>query len=263
MTISEFVLHLSRRNRLLYNIGLINLALLVICLGMFLFDSRQVMGINPWIKPMKFTLSVMLYVWTFGWLMNDFTSKLRKWIRPLSMVISITMLLEIAIILLQAARGVRSHFNIDSPLDGLLFASMGIMIALNTVVVIIVFVLFLQHHAHLPADYILSVRLGLLIFLIGNVVGGMIISHGGHTIGAVDGSEGIPFLNWSKVGGDLRIAHFLGLHSIQILPLVGYLLKQIGISLKTRVRAIIGIFMMYLLFLTFVLLHTLKGQSFF
>ena len=43
-----------------------------------------------------------------------------------------------------------------------------------------------------------------------------------HTIGAADGSIGLSLVNWSRIYGDLRVPHFFGLHSLQILPLAGY-----------------------------------------
>ena len=35
-----------------------------------LFDSRLVMGINVWIKPIKFAASITIYVWTIAWLLE-------------------------------------------------------------------------------------------------------------------------------------------------------------------------------------------------
>lgn len=34
------------------------------------FDSRLVMGTNPWIKPVKFAISITIYVWTVAWLLE-------------------------------------------------------------------------------------------------------------------------------------------------------------------------------------------------
>ncbi len=47
-----------------------------------------------------------------------------------------------------------------------------------------------------------------------------------HTIGGADGGNGIPVLNWSRQHGDLRIAHFLGMHSLQLFPLFGYYITK-------------------------------------
>ena len=48
------------------------LALVVVTL-LSISDTRLILGINPWIKPMKFLISITIFLWTVGWFMPEDT----------------------------------------------------------------------------------------------------------------------------------------------------------------------------------------------
>jgi hypothetical protein len=52
----------------------------------------------------------------------------------------------------------------------------------------------------------------------------------GHTVGSVGGHSLV--FGWNRLGGDLRIAHFLGIHSQQAIPLLGLLATSISQPLR-------------------------------
>jgi len=205
--------------------GWIHLALLAGMLVGSPFDSRLVMGINPWIKPIKFAISITIYVWTVAWLVEYL--RVPSWAKGIiSWGISISMLTEIACIGAQAARGTTSHYNVNTPLDASIFAIMGSMIALNSVLALLLLIGFLTGRYHLPRPYLWGIRSGLVIFLAASGVGGMMIARGAHSVGVKDGGPGLPIVNWSTKGGDLRAAHFVGLHALQVLPIVAFLISR-------------------------------------
>ncbi len=80
------------------------------------------------------------------------------------------MIVEMIIVVVQGARGVRSHFNFDTGLDSLMFAAMGILILINTVLILILSIMYYFKHTKLNPTYLLGVRLGLLVFIGGNIV---------------------------------------------------------------------------------------------
>ncbi len=217
---------LHRANPALSWTGWLNVGLLLLALALLPFDQRQVTGALVWLKPIKFCLSVIAFVWTLGWLLADLPAAAQRAVRRLSAGIAVSMVLEQAAIFVQAGRGTSSHYNNATALDGILFGLMGVFIMLNTVLTAWAVYLVWRHRPHGPAGYVWGVRLGLLLFLVGSVLGGMMIGLNQHTVGAPDGGPGLPGLGWSTRAGDLRVAHFLGLHALQVVPLLGWWLSR-------------------------------------
>jgi len=215
-----------RANPVLARTGWLSLTLAIGALVLLPLDTRLVTNAPVWLKPLKFGLSITLYAWTLGWLLADFPAAVQRSVRRISQGAALSMVVEMAIIFGQAARGQASHFNEASLLDGVLFGVMGLFIMLNTGLLVWATVLAWRHRPHGPAGYVWGLRLGLVVFVLGSVVGGVMSGLNQHTVGAPDGGPGLPGLGWSTRAGDLRAAHFLGLHALQVLPLLGWLASR-------------------------------------
>jgi hypothetical protein len=225
MNVKHFLTELHRRNPILSATGWAHILILLGAGIGLVLDPRQILGQNPWIKPAKFAISIFTFVWTMAWLL-EYLPNYRRAIRRISWGISISMFIEILCICLQSLRGVPSHFNRSSPLDAIIFGTMGVSILLNAVFTVVVLYLFFRHTPARSAIYIWGIRLGIIIFIASGFIGNDMVSRLGHTVGGEDGGPGLPAVNWSTEAGDLRIAHAVGLHALQLLPLIGFQLKR-------------------------------------
>ena len=226
-------------------------ALLVISLGLMAFDSRLVTGANPWLKPVKFELSIVAFNLTVAWMLSRLAASGRE-ARVIEWVVAVAMFIEISAIVVQAARGMPSHYNISTPLNAAIFGSMGFAIFVNTLALVWLCVLYFSPQPQLPPAITWGVRLGIVLFLLSSLQGFQMISNRGHTVGAADGGPGLPLVRWSTVAGDLRIAHFLGLHALQALPLLGFIVstenRQAGVPVVAAAFvAILALFIWTLL----------------
>ena len=201
-----------------YYCGLAHFALFVLILIISQFDQRQLLGINLWIKPMKFALSIAIYSLTWPLLLQYLPFERAKKRFTNFSVFALTF--EMVCIATQAARGQLSHFNLTGIYNSLVFDSMGVVIVLQTLFALYIGCLFFKvKPGQMPAALLWSIRLGIIMAGVFALEGGMMAARMAHTIGADDGGPGLPFFNWSRMAGDLRIAHFLGLHALQIIPL--------------------------------------------
>jgi hypothetical protein len=221
MNARELTGEVYRRSPVLAATAWLHVLLLVVMLSVAFFDGRTVTGLNPWIKPSKFAISIAVYTFTLAWFM-PYLSHYRRTVALISWGTCVVFVGEMACVISQAARGVPSHFNISTAYDASVFALMGMLITFNTLLVVITLLLFFGKTAPLPPAYLWGIRLGLILFFLASIEGMAMINQMAHTVGQPDGGPGLPFVNWSTRAGDLRVAHFLGFHALQILPLAGY-----------------------------------------
>ncbi len=251
---------LFEKQRVLMIAGAMSLVCFVVLAIIAPFDSTQILGINRWIKPMKFFVSTAIFVWTVA-LYLSYLRNYRRSSRLISWGMVLVFVIELSAIVLQAARGTTSHFNVKEPFDGILFAVMGLFIAGNTLLVTYLALLYFKAAIELPKSIVWGMRLGLLLFLAASFEGGYMSAQTAHIVGVADGGAGLPLVNWSTKGGDLRVAHFIGLHALQVVPFFAFTLEKYKI--KSPTVWTFAFALAYFSIFTFLLIQALHGQPLF
>jgi len=252
----------KKNSPILFGIVIIHVVFMIVSLIGLLVDDRTLMGVNVWIKPLKFAISTGVYIFTVGYLTTLYPYSNRKR-NILNNLVSWSLLIEVSIIVMQGARGVQSHYNQSNLFDALLFAAMGILILLN--VIVMVWFTFDTLRLKMKVDKTIqwAILFGWIIIIVGSFVGKQMIDQLSHNIGVADGGEGLPLVNWSTIAGDLRVAHFFGIHGLQLIPLFAYALyKKTQMSLKNRLILVTIFAFLYAFFIGFVYYQAKQGLPF-
>ncbi|WP_439655812.1 hypothetical protein ACSHWB_25590 [Lentzea sp. HUAS TT2] len=245
--------------------GGLMVVLIPIALVGLLVDDRTVVNSPIWLKPLKFAVSLAIYSLTLAWLLT-FLKRFQRVGWWAGTVLAVAGALEMVVIVGQVIRGRRSHFNFETPLDTALFSIMGSTIVVLWVTHAIVAILLWRTKIENEA-LSWSIRLGLVISFLGLGVGFLMTSPkpgqaldgdtlGSHTIGAPDGGSYMAITGWSTEHGDLRVGHFVGMHAIQVLPI---LIALLGRRANARLAWVLsGSFLGIFLLVTW---QALRGQS--
>ncbi|MEU4688274.1 hypothetical protein [Actinoplanes sp. NPDC023714] len=211
---------------------------LVAAVGIFA-DPRILTGVPIWLKPFKFAVSFVVYGWTLAWMLAILPRRSRpaEWA---GFVILGVAVIELTIIVTQVIRGRTSHYNVATPFDAILWSAMGTSIMVLFFAHVVIAVVALRQR--IPDRAVAwAIRLGLLVSLLGMALGFLMTSQGGtpeaigaHSVGVPDGGPGMPVTGWSTTGGDLRIGHFVGLHALQALPILAFLLSRSRLAESVR-----------------------------
>lgn len=251
------IYRLFQRNQILAWTGTLFFIWTLVLLLLLPGFEKQVLGINALYKPLKFAISLCIFIWTMAWFSPVF--KNYTYVRRMSILVAITAIFEQTVITWQAVLGRLSHFNRDTPVDGFLFALMGIMIVVMTAYVAKGALIIKKQPGALTRPYQLAVYNGLLIFVLAGFIGGIMSALNSHAIGVSMGGPGLFFFNWSTEGGDLRVSHFLGMHALQLLPWLACKI-QARVSASTAYYRVQQISVGYLFLVLFTFIHAIFGK---
>jgi len=218
--------------------------LLVLSIGWGFVDDRLIDGVPVWLKPMKFAQSFLVLFATLALVEARLSAPVRTgWVfRGTAWIMAAAFLAEMAYIMYQAARAEPSHFNLSTPFHVIMYQ--GVMaagaVALVAGIAAIGWLVRRDGAASFGAATRSGIWLGfVLTFVLTMITAGYMSALNGHYVGVhPEGGAVLPLLGWSGVTGDLRPAHFLSLHAMQALPLLGLWLDRRGGAGRERIMGL-------------------------
>jgi hypothetical protein len=229
----SFYEELRERQPVLAAFSFLMLATMAPTLLAMAIDVRLFNGINVWLKPFKFELSTIVHMVTLAWFWPYLDERLSRsvTVRGVAWAIGLIFVAEVGYIAFRASLAEGSHFNSATPVAAIAYPLMGAAILVVMGLTAWIGVLILRSSAgQLQPPLRLAIGLGLIAgSVLGGVTGAYMSSQTGHWVGDVTSDAGgIPLFGWSRAVGDLRVAHFIGLHAIQGIPVVGYLVRHMA-----------------------------------
>ncbi|MGP4088731.1 hypothetical protein [Streptomyces sp. KR55] len=239
-------------------------------------DDRVLVGAPIWFKPFKFSVSFVAYCLTLAWMLSllPHARRMGWWAGT---VVALASLVEMVIITGQVIRGKRSHFNHATPFDEALFNAMAVTVVILWLGTLAIAVLLLRARITDRASA-WAMRSGIVLTLAGAAVGFLMTQPapgqrrgvsqvvGAHSVGVPDGGPSMPLTGWSTTGGDLRIPHFVGMHALQLLPLLVMMLTALAPRFarladdRVRLRLVLLASGAYAAAFALVLWQALRGQ---
>lgn len=190
-------------------------------------DTRLWLGENIWLKPIKFQLSLTLYLATLAVFARWMPERTRAslWFRTFAAIVCLSILAEMAWIAGAAAFGTGSHFNVATPFMSAIYSLMGLFaVTLTSATLVMGLSVWRNPATGLSPALKLSVVLGLILtFVLTVPVAGYMASTEGHLVGTPVTDARLWPMGWSREVGDLRIAHFFAAHALHFLPAGGVL----------------------------------------
>lgn len=195
--------------------------------------APSLVGPVTWRKPIVFGLSIGVVTASLAWVVGMLPDS--RGLRRTTTAYIWCLTLELALIDMQQWRGVGSHFNNATVVDTLVFAAMGLLIV-GAAIISTIWTWQLcrpdvsrAHAANTGSgprsdpEQLLAARAGMLLLGAGNLIG-IGLSVWGSAIVRQTGAPPSP------IGplADLKLAHAIALHALQVLPIVALTLRWLA-----------------------------------
>lgn len=179
-------------------------------------DKRTLRGVGVWHKPLKFLAALALFALTTAVLMPAAAGAAPATLWSIAALLMVTSLFEAAYITLQASRAEESHYNNSDALHTALNMAMALgAIGLTATQAWLGWVIVQVNPAWYASLALLGAVTGLFMTCALATLSGFLLAGRRAPPG-----PGLPLVGWQR-RGDLRPAHFLGVHAQQIVPLLG------------------------------------------
>jgi hypothetical protein len=184
--------------------GLLFLASGLFHVGVWLAAGMpSLIGPITWRKPITFGFSTGVLSLSIAWVLGLLPQTPRlvrqaRWFGAL-------LIAEIALIDMQQWRGVASHFNNTTPLDGAIFTAMGVLIVAASLIIAVWTRALFRHSLPTAPAYAFAARAGMILLNIGNLVGVIMAA---------------------TQATHLKPAHAAALHAVQAFPIMVWLLGR-------------------------------------
>lgn len=247
-----WLLHETKtKNPLLWRVILLQLFFIGTALLALPFDERTVRGVSPWLKPIKFDLSILIYTASMIWVIAELPQKRAQWV---SKILAAIMVVVTTVVQLQAFRGAKTHFHALDPLNlnSASFVILGVAIACNTALLIYLSYIFLRTKNLMNSGAAQkATAYGLVAIVCGSMVGHYIYFLALGTSLSVRAPASPSFFGldpYTRVGA-LRVAHGVGLHGLQFFLIIGALFRTGKIDgTKPRAQSLLNYALFFVLF---------------
>jgi hypothetical protein len=207
-------------------------------------------------KPLTFSVSIALLLATIGWVLDRLPDRPRL-AGTIAWTLLVSSTVEVALITMQAWRGRASHFNTLAAGDAVVFAAMGIMVAVMSLCLVAVLVWSLVRP---PRDRLvrLAVLGGLALIVTGLGLGQWVVELGNDF---VETHRAVPGTVMSGERGVATFPHAVALHGIQLFVLAAVLARRSGLTEAARRRAVRLVVWSYAAVLVFTCAQTITGNG--